>query len=88
MRVDRRLIVAIAVGLALSALAEVLLVEHRERLFAWSDLPLFWTGFGFAGCIAIVVASKWAGHTFLMRHDDPYTGEHVEAETEEEAGDG
>ena len=25
----------------------------------------------------IVVVSKWFGHTFVMRHDDPYTSEPV-----------
>ena len=83
MRINRGLVLGIVGGLALSALAEILLVEHRERLFAGSDLLLFWTGFGSVGCVGIVVASKWAGHAFLMRHDDPYTGEHVEAEPQE-----
>ena len=80
MSLDRRLAVAIVAGLALAALAEMLLVDHREHLFAGSTWLLFWTGFGFVGCVGIVVISKWAGHAFLMRHDDPYTGERVEAE--------
>ncbi len=80
MIIDRSLVIAIVVGVVLSAALEVLLVHHREYLFAGSTLLLFWAGFGFVGCVGIVVISKWVGHTFLMKHDDPYTGEHVEAE--------
>ena len=89
MKINRRLATAlvILIGVALSALAEVYLVDHKEFLFEGSDLLLFWVGFGFVGCIGIVVISKWVGHAFLMKHDDPYTGEHVEAGPEEQ-GDG
>lgn len=83
MIIDRPLVIAIVVGVVLSAVLEVFLVDHREFLFAGSDVLLFWVGFGLAGCIGIVVISKWVGHTFLMKHDDPYTGEHVEAEPRE-----
>ena len=87
MRFDRRLVTAlvIIIGVAVSALAEVYLVDHKEFLFEGSDLLLFWVGFGFVGCVGIVVISKWVGHTFLMKHDDPYTGEHVEAEPGEDS---
>ena len=80
MIIDRPIVIAVVVGVVLAAVLEVFLVGHREFLFAGSDVLLFWVGFGLAGCIGIVVISKWVGHTFLMKHDDPYTGEHVEAE--------
>ena len=81
MSIDRRLALFIAAGVVLAALLEVIFVgEHRKYLFEGSTLLLFWVGFGFVGCVGIVVISKWVGHTFLMKHDDPYTGEHVEAE--------
>ncbi len=83
MSIDRRTAIAIAVAVALAALIEVLFLDHRKRLFAGSDLPLFWVGFGLVGCIGIIVVSKWVGHAFLMKHDDPYTGEHVEPDPEE-----
>ena len=85
MKINRRLATAlvIVIGVALSALAERYLVDHKEYLFPGSDLFLLWVGFGLVGCVGIVVISKWVGHTFLMKHDDPYTGEHVEAEPEE-----
>ena len=80
MSIDRRFALIIVVGIVLSALSEVFFVDHRKYLFAGSTLLLFWVGFGFVGCVGIVVVSKWVGHTFLMKHNDPYTGEHVEAE--------
>ena len=83
MTIDRPIVIAIVIGVVLSAVLEVFLIDHREFLFAGSDVLLFWVGFGLVGCIGIVVVSKWVGHTFLMKHDDPYTGEHVEAEPEE-----
>ncbi len=85
MSIDRLTAAIIVVGVALSALIEVLFVDHRKSLFAGSDIPLFWVGFGLAGCIAIIVVAKWVGHGFLMKHDNPYTGEHVEDEPEEHA---
>ena len=80
MRIDRRLALFIAAGVVLSALIDWLRFPDPEFLFEGSTLPLFWVGFGLVGCIGIVVISKWVGHAFLMKHDDPYTGEHVEAE--------
>ena len=80
MIIDRPIVIAIVIGVVLSAALDWFRFPEPEFLFAGSDVPLFWVGFGLAGCIGIVVISKWVGHTFLMKHDDPYTGEHVEAE--------
>lgn len=92
MKINPRLATALVavIGIALSGLADLYFFDHKENLFfdkeylfAGSGLLLFWVGFGFVGCVGIVVISKWVGHAFLMKHDDPYTGEHVEAEPEE-----
>ena len=80
MTLSRQLLAAVAIGLLVSLIAELMFVEHRHRLFLGSDLTLYWAGFGFLACVTIVIVSKWVGHAFLMKHDDPYTGEHVEAE--------
>ena len=89
MIIDRALVILVVAGLALAAALDFFLVPHPERYFPGSDAPLFWTMFGLFGCVGIVVVSKWVGHAFLMKHDDPYTGEHVQAEPEpEEHGDG
>ena len=83
MIVDRALVISIVVGLALAAALEFGLVHSPKRYFIGSDAPLFWAAFGLVGCVGIVVVSKWVGHAFLMKHDDPYTGEHIEAEPDE-----
>lgn len=87
MTIDRPIIIAIVAGVLLSVAAELLFVSKREAYFTGSDLFLFWVVFGLLSCIGIVEVSKWVGHTFLMRHDDPYTGEHVEAEPPPEGGE-
>ncbi len=83
MILSRRLLLTTTVALFVSAVVELLFVEHRHRLFFGSDTTLFWTAFGFVACIVIVLVSKWFGHTFVMRHDDPYTGEPVQHEPSE-----
>lgn len=83
MIISRRLLLITIAALVVSAVVELLFVEHRHRLFLGSDITLFWTAFGFVACIIIVLVSKWFGHTFVMRHDDPYTGEPVQHEQSE-----
>lgn len=77
---SKRLLIAIAAALAISAAAELLLVPERHRYFPGSDLTLFWAAFGFLGTVVMGLVVKWIGHTFLMRHEDPYTGEHIGAD--------
>lgn len=83
MTIDRPIVIAIVIGVLLSAALELFRFPEPEFLFKGSGVFLFWVGFGLVGCIGIVVISKWVGHTFLMKHDDPYSGEHVEAEPRE-----
>lgn len=80
MTIDKPILIAIFIGIVLSAALDWFRFPEPEKLFPGSILPMFWVGFGLVSCITIVVVSKWVGHTFLMKHDDPYTGEHVEAE--------
>ncbi len=74
---SRLLLFTATLVLVLSGVVELLFVEHRHRLFLASNLTLYWCAFGFMACIGIVLVSKWFGHTFVMRHNDPYTGEPV-----------
>jgi hypothetical protein len=83
MILSRRLLLVTMVALVVSAVVELSFVEHRHRIFPGSDITLFWTAFGSAACIVIVLVSKWFGHTFVMRHEDPYTGEPVQDELSE-----
>ena len=34
--------------------------------------PGFWAGFGFVGCAAIILISKWFGHAGIMKREDYY----------------
>ena len=35
-------------------------------------IPLFWAGFGFVACVAIILLSKWFGHAGIMQREDYY----------------
>ena len=87
MLVTRSLLIAAALALVVSLAVELVFAGERHRYFPGSNLTLYWAAFGFLSCVVIVVASKRIGHTFLMKHDDPYTGEHVEPEpTDDDRG--
>ncbi|HOW69546.1 MAG TPA: hypothetical protein PKY77_03000 [Phycisphaerae bacterium] len=34
--------------------------------------PAFWAVFGFAGCVLIIIVSKWFGHAGIMTREDYY----------------
>lgn len=40
--------------------------------FAWSGVPGFFALFGFAGCVIIILVSKWLGKAWLQRDEDYY----------------
>lgn len=83
MKIERSALIAITVGLAASAGAETLFVDHRHRLFWGSETFLFWAAAGLLACLSIVWISKWLGHAFLMRAKDPYTGNQLETAGED-----
>lgn len=35
-------------------------------------IPVFWTLFGFLGCVLLVVVSKTIGHSFVSKEEDYY----------------
>ena len=37
-----------------------------------STVPAFWSIFGFLGCVAIILLSKWYGHLGIMTREDYY----------------
>lgn len=39
---------------------------------AWDAIPLFYAGFGFLGCVLIIVISKALGKAWLQRREDYY----------------
>jgi len=45
---------------------------YPQPHFWWQKIPIFDSIFGFIGCIVIILASKWIGHTWLMKQEDFY----------------
>lgn len=58
----------VAVSIALEIVFRHL--AHPEYL--WHEIPGFDFIYGLAGCLAIVIVSKWAGHRFLQRPEAYY----------------
>lgn len=44
----------------------------HEIHFFGDNVPGFWSAFGLAACVVIIVASKWIGHHGLMKDEDYY----------------
>jgi hypothetical protein len=77
--VSRRNWLLFGAALALSLLAEfVLPITHEGEDHWWYHVPFFWAIFGFAGCVIIVLGSKWLGQTFLDRPEGYYDEEELE----------
>ena len=47
--------------------------EHHHEAW-WNHVPGFYAAYGFLGCAAIVLVSKWIGHLFLQKGEDFYDG--------------
>ncbi|MBM4448267.1 MAG: hypothetical protein FJ015_03385 [Chloroflexi bacterium] len=74
----RFLITAIAI-LIVAIILDVLVVSgHVHVKLPWSDVPGFFSFFGFLGCLAIIYGAKMLGHYWLQRNEDYYdkTDEH------------
>ena len=58
--------------LAVLILWDAVLVHKDHAHTSMERLPAFWSVFGFLGCVVIVLASKWFGHTGIMTREDYY----------------
>jgi hypothetical protein len=67
-------LVGIAV-LVLLALADIFLVNNDEAHTPVEHFPAFWSIFGFAACVVIILVSKWFGHLGIMTREDYYEDE-------------
>ena len=45
---------------------------NKHPHFWWQKIPVYDAIFGFIGCIAIILFSKWLGHAWLMKDEDFY----------------
>jgi hypothetical protein len=49
-----------------------LIVTRHEVIFIGDRIYGFWSMFGLAVCLAMIVACKWLAHAFLERDEDYY----------------
>lgn len=47
-------------------------IVHHEHHYWFHDLPGFVVLYGFVGCVAIVLLSKWFGEAFVQRDEGYY----------------
>lgn len=75
MALTRGILVATLLGAIASLVADLLLLdrEHLHAILPYADIPGFWAAFGLVSCGVLVLGSKWLGHKFLMREQDPYS---------------
>ncbi len=58
--------------LALLIVADALFVSKEHAHTGPEHWPAFWSVFGFAGCVLIIILSKWYGHAGIMTREDYY----------------
>lgn len=56
----------------ITAALEIVYRHPGHAAFWWHSTPVFDFLYGLAGCVAIVLISKWLGHAGLQRHEDYY----------------
>lgn len=65
--------IAFTAALLLSLGAEFALpMEHHGVEYWWMSVPVFFAAFGLAGCLLIILVSKWLGGIWLQRTEDYY----------------
>ena len=68
----RSVILACCTVLVALALSDALLLD-KTKAHTWMEkIPAFWSLFGFASCVVIIIASKWFGHLGIMTREDYY----------------
>ncbi len=69
-RLLRTSLIALIVVDLLDAVPAIVNKEHAHT--AIEAVPGFWTLFGLVGCVAIILLSKWFGHSGIMTREDYY----------------
>ncbi len=59
-------------SLVFTVLLDIIFHDPHHAINWWHRLPGFDALFGFSGCIAIIVGSKWLGKHLLQRHEKYY----------------
>lgn len=68
-----KVLVASGAVLVLSILIELLFVHHHVHYW-WHAFVGFDIIYGFLGCVAIIVVSKFLGKAFIQKKEDYYGG--------------
>ena len=70
----RQVVVACLVVLALLVVVDAIpgVVDKEHAHSKAEHLPGFWAGFGFFGCVVIILASKAFGKSGVMKREDYY----------------
>lgn len=58
------------------------IVDKEDAHTAPEHWPGFWSLFGFIGCVAIIIISKWFGHAGIMVREDYYENPSAPAKSE------
>jgi hypothetical protein len=60
--------------LALLVIADAIpgLVNKEHAHTSIERFPAFWAGFGFVGCVVLILLSKAFGHAGIMKREDYY----------------
>ncbi len=67
-------LIAAGVMAAVTMLLELMSGHHGPAAFWWQKTLAFDLLYGFAGCLGIVLGSKWLGHAWLQRDENYYGG--------------
>ena len=59
------------IALILIIIADFFIPRHEIHFFG-DGIPGFWSLFGFAACIMIILISKWIGHLGIMQDENYY----------------
>ena len=58
--------------LAMLVIFDALFIS-KEHVHTFAEhIPGFWSLFGFAACVLIIIVSKWYGHLGIMTREDYY----------------
>lgn len=65
-------LITLALSGSLIILLDLVYRHHAHAEFWWHVTPAFDLLYGFAGCVGIVLISKWLGHAWLQRDENFY----------------
>jgi hypothetical protein len=67
-----KVLIWILYGIMAAAMVFDILIPRHEAHFFGDKIPVFWSAFGFVGCIILIRVMKGLAHTVLMKKEDYY----------------